>query len=292
MRNAGPSISIQKKHKAIVAREHPLRTLSQAQSMPSEKANNKKAGKQRLDELLVAEGHCPSRAQAKALILAGKVWLGTERVDKPGRMLPADSPLRVETPPRFVSRGGEKLAGFIDHFKCLPTNAHVLDVGASTGGFTDCCLQNGAASVTCIDVGRAQLHARLLNDPRVINIEKCNARHLQSGDLPRSEYDWIVMDLSFISLKLVLPSVWPFLKAYGQLIALVKPQFEATRAEVTAGKGIIRDATIHKRVLRSIQIFALEQLPGAALTGDIASPIHGTDGNAEWLIGLSKKVLP
>jgi 23S rRNA (cytidine1920-2'-O)/16S rRNA (cytidine1409-2'-O)-methyltransferase len=258
--------------------------------MPSEKANNKKAGKQRLDELLVALGHCPSRAQAKALILAGKVWLGTERVDKAGRMLPTDSPLRVEAPPRFVSRGGEKLAGFIDHFKCLPTDAHVLDIGASTGGFTDCCLQYGAASVTCIDVGRAQLHAKLLNDPRVTNIEKCNARHLQSGDLPKAEYDWIVMDLSFISLKLVLPSVWPFLKADGHLIALVKPQFEATREEVTAGKGIIRDETIRERVLLSIQSYALEQLPGAELTGHIPSPIHGTDGNAEWLIGFRKKL--
>jgi 23S rRNA (cytidine1920-2'-O)/16S rRNA (cytidine1409-2'-O)-methyltransferase len=259
--------------------------------MPSGNPIDKKAGKQRLDELLVANGHCPSRAQAKALILAGKVWLGTERVDKPGRMLPADSPLRVETPPRFVSRGGEKLAGFIRQFHCPLDAAHVLDVGASTGGFTDCCLQNGAASVTCVDVGRAQLHAKLLNDPRVTNIEKCNARHLQGNDLPRTEYDCIVMDLSFISLRLVLPSVWPFLRPGGQLIALVKPQFEATREEVTAGKGIIRDAAIRERVLQTIQTFALEQLPQAELIGHIPSPISGTDGNREWLIGIRKKTL-
>lgn len=264
--------------------------ISRFARMSSGKQKQPKTDKQRLDELLVSQGQVATRAQAKALILAGKVWLGTERVDKPGRLFPIDTSLRVEEPPRFVSRGGEKLAGFMEHFACTPRGAHVLDVGASTGGFTDCCLQAGALSVTCIDVGRAQLHAKLLNDPRVTNIEKLNARHLKVGDLPRSEYDWIVMDLSFISLKLVLPSVWPFLRVGGQLIALVKPQFEATREEVTAGKGIIRDAAIRERVLRSINDFSMQELPGAQLIGSIPSPISGTDGNLEWLIGLHKSL--
>jgi 23S rRNA (cytidine1920-2'-O)/16S rRNA (cytidine1409-2'-O)-methyltransferase len=265
-----------------------VRIAVHLQTMPNENPNDKKSPKQRLDELLVSAGHCDSRTQAKALILAGKVWLDTHRVDKPGRMLPSDSQLRIEKPPRFVSRGGEKLAGFIAHFNCQFTGTHVLDVGASTGGFTDCCLQNGAASVTCVDVGRAQLHAKLCTDPRVTNIEKCNARHLQRNDLPRSGYDWVVMDLSFISLRLVLPAVWPFVVAGGGLIALVKPQFEATRAEVNAGKGIIRDPLIRERILHTIQTFALEQLPGAKLIGHIPSPISGTDGNEEWLLGFKK----
>lgn len=249
-----------------------------------------KVSKSRLDELLVAQGLANSRSQAKALILAGKVLLGTERLDKPGRSLPEDSQLTVETPPRFVSRGGEKLEGFLDHFEISMDGLHLLDIGASTGGFTDCSLQRGAISATCVDVGRAQMHNKLIQDERVTNLEKTNARHLKSGDLPRDSYPRIVMDLSFISLTKVLPAVWQFLEVGGILIALVKPQFEAEKQEVDAGRGIIRDEAIHERVLEHIQSFALTQLPGAALIGTMDSPIKGTDGNREFLLGLTRAV--
>lgn len=244
--------------------------------------------KARIDELLVAQGLADSRAQAKALVLAGKVRLGTERLDKPGRTLPVDVELTVVQPPRFVSRGGEKLEGFLDRFAIDVAGLNFLDVGASTGGFTDCCLQRGATSATCVDVGRAQLHNKLRQDDRVLNLEKMNARHLQAGDLPHSSYLLIVMDLSFISLTKVLPAVWAFLETGGHLIALVKPQFEAEKHEVDAGKGIIRDAAIQERVLETVRGFALESLPGAELVGTMDSPIRGTDGNREFLLGLRR----
>jgi 23S rRNA (cytidine1920-2'-O)/16S rRNA (cytidine1409-2'-O)-methyltransferase len=244
--------------------------------------------KVRLDELLVARGLAASRAQAKALIMSGRVLRGTERLDKPGKEFTTDIELIVEQPPRFVSRGGEKLAAFLEKFAIDLRGAHLLDVGASTGGFTDCALQAGAADAVCVDVGRAQLHARLATDPRVTNLEKVNARHLQPGDLPRSEFDAVVMDVSFISLKSVLPPVWPFLHPGGTLIALVKPQFEAGKAEVDKGRGVIRDAAVQDAVLADITAFALRDLPGAQLLGSMDSPITGTDGNREFLLGLRK----
>ena len=240
----------------------------------------------RLDELLVAKGLADTRSRAKALILAGKVKLGTDRLDKPGRALPIDAAVEVESPPRFVSRGGEKLEGFLDQFDIDVTGLRHLDVGASTGGFTDCCLQRGTLSATCVDVGRAQMHNKLIQDERVTNIEKTNARHLQPGDLPYDDFPLIVMDLSFISLTKVLPAVWQFMAPGGRLIALVKPQFEAEKHEVDAGRGIIRDAAIQERILNSIQSFALGELPGATLIGTMDSPIKGTDGNREFLMGL------
>lgn len=247
-----------------------------------------KVSKIRLDELLVAKGLSDSRSQAKALILAGKVKLGTERLDKPGRSLPEDSDVTVESPPRFVSRGGEKLEGFLDQFEISVDGLRILDVGASTGGFTDCCLQRGAISATCVDVGRAQMHNKLIQDERVTNLEKTNARHLQLGDLPHQSYPRIVMDLSFISLTKVLPAVWQFLEPGGCLIALVKPQFEAEKHEVDAGRGIIRDEAIHERVLAQIKDFALTELPGSVLIGTMDSPIKGTDGNREFLLGVRR----
>ncbi|MGC4073130.1 MAG: TlyA family RNA methyltransferase [Nibricoccus sp.] len=246
------------------------------------------AAKQRLDELLVARGLAASRSQAKALIMSGRVLHGTERLDKPGKDFPVDLELTVEQPPRFVSRGGEKLAGFLEKFSIELKGAHILDVGASTGGFTDCALQAGAVSATCVDVGRAQLHARLLADPRVTNFEKINARNLQPADLPRSDFNAVVMDLSFISLKSVLPAVWPFVVKNGVLIALVKPQFEAGKAEVDKGRGVIRDRAVQDAVLTDITAFCLKELSGATLIGSMDSPITGTDGNREFLLGLRK----
>lgn len=246
------------------------------------------AKKIRLDELLVARGLAATRTQAKALILAGRVLRGTERLDKPGRELPEDVELVLEQPPRFVSRGGEKLSAFLEKFPLDLRGAQVLDVGASTGGFTDCVLQAGAAAVTCVDVGRAQLHARLRTDPRVTNLEQLNARHLRPGDLPRASYDAVVMDLSFISLKSVLPAVWPFLRAGGTLVALVKPQFEAGKTEADKGRGVIRDEAVRQAVLDGVRTFALAELPGAQLIGETDSPLAGADGNREFLLGLKK----
>ena len=244
--------------------------------------------KQRLDELLVSRGLAATRSQAKALIMSGRVLHGTDRLDKPGKEFSSDIELMVEQPPRFVSRGGEKLTGFIEKFSIDLHGAHLLDVGASTGGFTDCALQAGAADAVCVDVGRAQLHPKLQSDPRVTNLEKINARRLTPGDLPRAAFEAVVMDLSFISLKSVLPAVWPFVSPGGVLVALVKPQFEAGNAEVDKGRGIIRDAAVQDAVLADIQAFALAQLPGARLIGSMDSPITGTDGNREFLLGLRK----
>jgi 23S rRNA (cytidine1920-2'-O)/16S rRNA (cytidine1409-2'-O)-methyltransferase len=246
------------------------------------------AAKQRLDELLVTRGLADSRSQAKALIMSGRVRRGTERLDKPGKEFPGDLDLTIDQPPRFVSRGGEKLAGFLARFPVDLRGAHVVDIGASTGGFTDCALQAGAADVVCVDVGRAQLHAKLRGDPRVTNLEQVNARHLGPGDLPRTDFDVAVMDLSFISLRAVLPAVWPLLRTGGRLIALVKPQFEAGKVEVDKGRGVIRDPAVQDKVLADITAFALQELPGSTLLGSMDSPITGTDGNREFLLGLTK----
>lgn len=245
--------------------------------------------KLRLDELLVARGLAESRAQAKALIMSGRVLRGTERLDKPGKDFAEDIELTVEQPPRFVSRGGEKLAAALERFRLDLRGAHVLDVGASTGGFTDCVLQSGAADVVCVDVGRAQLHAKLRADPRVTNLEKINARFLRGDELPRRDFDAVVMDLSFISLKTVLPAVWPLVRAGGALVALVKPQFEAGKAEVDKGRGVIRDAAVQEATLAAVREFALAELSGAELVGTMDSPIAGADGNREFLLCLRKR---
>ena len=243
----------------------------------------------RLDELLFTRGLAESRAQAKALIMAGHVLHGTERLEKPGKAVAIDLELTVEKPPRFVSRGGEKLAAALVHFALNLQGAHVLDVGASTGGFTDCVLQAGAADVVCVDVGRAQLHARLRADPRVTNLEKLNARLLRAGDLPRDIFDTIVMDVSFISLTAVLPAIWPFLRAGGTLVALVKPQFEAGKSAVDKGRGVIRDPAVQEATLTRVRDFARTDLPGAQVIGAIDSPITGADGNREFLLCLQKQ---
>lgn len=220
--------------------------------------------------------------------MSGRVRHGSARLDKPGKDVPTDLEMTVDQPPRFVSRGGEKLQGALEAFGLDLRGAHVLDVGASTGGFTDCALQAGAASVVCVDVGRGQLHARLRDDPRVTNLEQVNARTLDPSHLPRPEFDVVVMDLSFISLRAVLPAVWRSLRHGGVLVALVKPQFEAGRTEVDKGRGVIRDPAVHARVLEEIRTFALAELPGARLIGTLPSPLAGTDGNREFLLALRR----
>jgi len=249
----------------------------------------KAAPKLRLDELLVARGLAPTRAQARALIMAGRVSGKSGRLDKPGRVLPPGAEVAVEQPPRFVGRGGEKLAAALEAFSLDLGGAHVLDLGASTGGFTDCALQAGAASSVCVDVGRAQLHARLLADPRVVNLEKLNARDLETAVLPRLEFDAVVADLSFISLKAVLPAAWPRVRRGGVLVALVKPQFEAGKAEADKGRGVIRDEAVRLSTLDGVRAFALANLPGAVLVGTMESPIAGADGNRECLLCLRRE---
>ena len=242
----------------------------------------------RADELLASKGLCESRTQAKAVIMAGKVWMGSERIDKPSRMVPKDSELKVKKPPPFVSRGGQKLAAFLKKFEIEAKNLEILDLGSSTGGFTDCLLQLGAKSVTCVDVGKGQLHGKLRNDERIDLREGFNVRYLEAKDLPRPFYDLVVMDLSFISLRKTLEKAWSFLRPDGKLIALVKPQFEAKKEEADAGKGIIRDPEIHRRVLEEISEFVDENLAHAQLFGNMESPLKGAAGNVEFLLGWKK----
>jgi 23S rRNA (cytidine1920-2'-O)/16S rRNA (cytidine1409-2'-O)-methyltransferase len=225
------------------------------------------------------------------LILAGQVRSGPDTVvAKAGQLMTETVPLEIISGPRFVSRGGEKLEAYLEKFPLSLTGAHVLDVGASTGGFTDCVLQRGAADVTCVDVGHGQLHARLRGDPRVTNLEKVNARELAAVNLPREDYDFVVMDLAFISLTKVLSPAWARVQPGGVLVALVKPQFESTRAEATAARGVIRDPAVQQRTVATIRDFAAT-LAGTEPLGEMESPIRGGDGNVEFLLGWRKSTV-
>jgi 23S rRNA (cytidine1920-2'-O)/16S rRNA (cytidine1409-2'-O)-methyltransferase len=248
-----------------------------------------KSAKVRADELLARKGLAPSRSQAHALIMAGKVRTGPDAmVEKPGRAYPEDTEFFVEAPPKYVSRGGLKLELALASFGIDPAGLHCLDVGASTGGFTDCMLQHGATGVTCVDVGHGQLHDKMRRDPRVTNFEKVNGRNLAAAGLPRAAYDLVVADLSFISLTKVLPSMWGMTAPGGRLVTLVKPQFECTRAEADKGKGVIRDSAVHERVVGEIRDFVSRELAGAEILGVAESPITGGDGNREFLIAMRK----
>jgi 23S rRNA (cytidine1920-2'-O)/16S rRNA (cytidine1409-2'-O)-methyltransferase len=242
-------------------------------------------GRKRLDDLLVDRALAPSKQQAQRLIRAGQVRSGTVVLDKPGREVKPDLPLEVTETYPFVSRGAEKLRGFLEAFPLPVAGLRFLDVGASTGGFTDFLLQAGAAEATCVDVGHGQLHYRLRQDPRVKNLERMNARHLRPADLPHPSYPLVVMDLSFISLTKVWPAVWPLVSPGGHLVALVKPQFEAGKAEVDAGRGVIRDPSIHQRVLDEMRAWVAAHLAGAVEIGCCESPLRGADGNLEFVCG-------
>jgi len=243
----------------------------------------------RLDDLLDDLGLAATRSQARHLILAGCVTdpaTGTA-LPKPGKALPHNAPLHLAEGPRYVSRAGGKLAAALDHFTINPAGLDCLDLGASTGGFTDCLLQRGAATATCVDVGHGQLHPSLAADPRVTLLEGLNVRGLPQARLPRTAYPLIVMDLSFISLKLALPPAWSRLTPGGHLVVLVKPQFEVTAAEAARSRGIIRDPALHKRALAEVTR-AARALPAAALLGPIPSPVTGADGNREFLLALRR----
>lgn len=235
---------------------------------------------ERADTLLAARGLCDSREQAKRLILAGEVRSGDRVIDKPSTKLLLDAPLEVREKPRFVGRGGFKLEGALDAFGIDPAGWVCLDVGASTGGFTDCLLQRGASRVHAVDVGTNQLVWKLRNDPRVIVREQFNARQLSLDDLGERVM-LAVMDLSFISLTKVLPAVFSVLAEGGSVVCLIKPQFELQREDVAKG-GIVRDPALHQRAVEKIREFATTQ-QAREWRGLVPSSITGMDGNQEFL---------
>jgi 23S rRNA (cytidine1920-2'-O)/16S rRNA (cytidine1409-2'-O)-methyltransferase len=233
--------------------------------------------KERLDLLMVERGLAESRQQAQRLIMAGQVTVADRVVDKPGTRVPAASPVAVTGRLPYVSRGGHKLAAALDAFRLDVSGWVVADIGASTGGFTDCLLQRGAARVYAIDVGYGQLAWKLRQDPRVVVLDRTNARYLEHLPEP---VDLATIDVSFISLKLIVPAATKWLRAGGQIVALIKPQFEAGRQEVGKG-GVVRDPAVHRAVLVDITAWAQSQDLG--LMGLIRSPLTGPAGNVEFL---------
>jgi len=239
--------------------------------------------KQRLDKLMVERGLAPSREKAQALIMAGQVVVGDHAAQKAGQQVTDEVEIRIkgEVMP-YVSRGGLKLAQGLNAFEIDPTGRIAIDVGASTGGFTDCLLQQGANRVYAVDVGYGQLAWKLREDPRVVVMEKTNIRHLQPEQLEPLP-DLAVIDASFISLNLVLPPTLALLTRPAEVVALVKPQFEVGKGAVGKG-GIVRDPKLHEEVLASMERLAAEL--EAELLGICDSPITGADGNREFLMGL------
>jgi 23S rRNA (cytidine1920-2'-O)/16S rRNA (cytidine1409-2'-O)-methyltransferase len=237
----------------------------------------KKRPRERLDVLLVTRKLAQSRSQSQRLIRAGLVRVDGQLVDKPGTQVSLDAEITLKARPRFVSRGGEKLEAALAGFELNVSGLVVADVGASSGGFTDCLLQQGTRRVYAIDVGYGQLDWRLRNDERVVVMERTNARYLES--LPES-VDLVTVDVSFISLGLILPAVVRWLWQDGQVVALIKPQFEAGRREVGKG-GVVRDPTVHRAVLE--RVLEKAEKIGLGLHGLMVSPLHGPAGNIEFL---------
>lgn len=238
----------------------------------------------RLDTELVARGLAESREKAKRLILAGAVRVNGQTAGKPSDLVPESAQLKVEMPAQYVSRGGHKLEAALDAFHIECAGKVCADIGASTGGFTDCLLQRGAARVHAIDVGKGQLDWKLRQDPRVVVHDELNARQLRPADL-REPVSLATVDVSFISLTKVLPAVIGLLAPGGRVVALIKPQFEAGKKFVTKG-GVVRDSAVHERVKTDITTFATGPL-GLRLLGVIDSPLLGPAGNKEFLIGLA-----
>jgi 23S rRNA (cytidine1920-2'-O)/16S rRNA (cytidine1409-2'-O)-methyltransferase len=242
------------------------------------------SAKIRIDQLLVERGLAESREKAQALIIAGAVVVNGQKALKPGHSVAADSPVEVLQRMPYVSRGGYKLAGALDHWALDVTRWVCVDVGASTGGFTDCLLQRGAAKVWAIDVGHGQIDWKLRNDPRVVVKEGVNARYLTPVDFPQ-KFDLAVCDASFISLTLLLPAIAPLLIANGKMILLVKPQFEVERGQVGKG-GIVRETALHQAACDRVRA-AVEAL--GFQTDIIESPILGAEGNREFLLYASRE---
>jgi 23S rRNA (cytidine1920-2'-O)/16S rRNA (cytidine1409-2'-O)-methyltransferase len=237
--------------------------------------------KQRLDVLVHQSGLAASREKARAIIMAGEVTVNGQVMDKPGAQVDSRAELAVRDKPRFVSRGGDKLAWALDTFQISVAGRVCADVGASTGGFTDCLLQNGAARVYALDVGYGQLAYSLRQDPRVVVMERTNARYVTR--LPEL-VSVVAVDASFISLKLLLPVIKDWLTPHAEIIPLIKPQFEAGKRDVGKG-GVVKDSNVHARVLHEVLVFARDQ--GFAIRGLTLSPLKGPAGNVEFLACLN-----
>ena len=238
----------------------------------------------RLDLALVERGLFPSRQQAQVAIMAGEVQIGGRTAAKASDLIQESDQLSVATRDRYVGRGGLKLEGALAHFQIDARDKVALDIGASTGGFTDCLLQNGARQVFAVDVGHGQLAWKIRDDPRVVTFEKLNARHLSREQIPEP-IALCVIDVSFISLTLILPNAFELLTPTGVIVALIKPQFELAREDVGRG-GIVREPALHEKAQRKIVAFS-ENL-GALVAGLFPSTITGTDGNQEFFICLRK----
>ena len=243
----------------------------------------------RIDQALVDRGLCESREKAKRAILAGTVRINGQRAQKASDMIRDGDALSIDTPEKFVSRGGHKLEHALQHFHISVEGLTAIDLGASTGGFTDCLLQRGTAKVYAVDVGHGQLAWKLRQDPRIVVMEKTNARDLTTASFPQpfTPADLIVIDCSFISLQKLLAAAVALLRPFGNLLALVKPQFEAGKAEVDKGAGVITDPAIHQRVLDELRTF-IDAMPELTWKGVTESPLLGPAGNKEFLLLLEK----
>ena len=246
----------------------------------------KSSAKTRIDQLLVARGFFESREKAQRAIMAGQVKVGDERVDKPGTKVPDDAGISIAGGERYVGRGGLKLEAALREFSVDPSGATCLDIGASTGGFTDCLLQHGAAKVHAIDVGHSQLDWKIRSDPRVVVREKLNARYLTRADVS-DPISICVIDVSFISLTLILPPAFDLLAPDGVIVPLIKPQFELRKEDVARG-GVVRDPALHERAVEKIRAFVTSS--GRRWEGCIASPILGGEGNTEFLACLRDRL--
>lgn len=255
----------------------------------------KSSGRKRADQAMVDQGLVPSREKAKRSIMAGLVRIGDRVLQKPSDLVRQDELIELKEPERFVSRGGYKIEKALDHFGLDVTGMRAVDLGASTGGFTDCLLQRGAVQVFAVDVGTGQLSWKLREDSRVVSMEKTNARFLEVSHLKKMDptfngADLVVMDCSFISLTKILPAAERILKVdrssqAAAVVALVKPQFEAGKAEVDRGEGVIRDPEIHQRILQELEDFTQTQTQ-MEWKGCVESPITGPAGNIEFLAWL------
>ena len=243
------------------------------------------AKKSRLDSLLVTRGLFTSREQAQRAIMAGEIKVGTRVAAKAAELVTPDAVITVESRSRYVGRGGEKLEGALDFFKLAVAGKIALDIGASTGGFTDCLLQRGAAKVYAVDVGHDQLAWRIRNDPRVVVLEKLNARSLSRAHIPEP-VDLCLIDVSFISLTLILPNAFELITPDGVIVALIKPQFELERADV-GRRGMVREPELHEKAKAKITDFVRHF--GHHVIGIIPAAITGREGNQEFFICLRKR---
>ena len=244
-----------------------------------------KPKKSRLDIFLVEQGICSSREQAQRAVMAGEVRIGDQIASKSSVLVEPGAAVSLQAPPRYVGRGGLKLEGALDHFQIPVSGLTALDLGASTGGFTDCLLQRGVARVYAIDVGHGQLAWKIRNDPRVIVREKLNARYLSREDVP-DRIDLCAIDVSFISLTLILPNALELVTPNGVILALIKPQFELRAADVAHG-GVVRDPELHEKAQHKVRDFIVNA--GHNVTGIVRSDITGADGNQEFFICVRRK---